>query len=107
MGRFVPSSQLLLRRGASVSYTHLVVHRVPWVKADNVVVAFYIFPLLVLPIAEIGVHTGNGKILVAAVQRGYSIVLPEHCLLYTSVPVLEAVPFSFHLKMEHSRLRAS
>ena len=59
-------------------YGQTVVHRVPWVKADNVVVAFYIFPLLVLPIAEIGAHTGNGKILVAAVQRGYSIVLPEH-----------------------------
>ena len=38
----------------------------------------YEVPLLVLPIAEIGAHTGNGKILVAAVQRGYSIVLPEH-----------------------------
>ena len=59
-------------------YGQTVVHRVPWVKADNVVVAFYIFPLLVLPIAEIGAHTGNGKILVAAVQRGYSIVLSEH-----------------------------
>ena len=59
-------------------YGQAVVHRIPWVKADNVVVAFYIFPLLVLPIAEIGAHTGNGKILVAAVQRGYSIVLSEH-----------------------------
>ena len=37
--------------------------RVPWVKADDIVVAFHIFPFLVFPIAEIGSHTGNGKIL--------------------------------------------
>ena len=71
------SAKFLAQRLRPV-YGQTVVHRVPWVKADNVVVAFYIFPLLVLPIAEIGAHTGNGKILVAAVQRGYSIVLPEH-----------------------------
>ena len=32
-------------------------------------------PLLVLPIAEIGAHTGYGKIFIAAVQRGKAIVL--------------------------------
>ena len=75
-GKLLPA-KFLAQRLRPV-YGQTVVHRVPWVKADNVVVAFYIFPLLVLPIAEIGAHTGNGKILVAAVQRGYSIVLPEH-----------------------------
>ena len=59
-------------------YGQAVVYCVPWVKADNVVVAFHIFPLLVFPIAEIGAHTGNSKILAAAVQRCYSVVLPEH-----------------------------
>ena len=59
-------------------YGQTVVRCVPWVKADNVVVTFYIFPLLVLPIAEIGAHTGNGKIFAAAVQRCNSVVLPKH-----------------------------
>ena len=50
-------------------YGQAVVRPVPWVKADDIVVAFHIFPPLVLPIAEICPHTGNGKILPAAVQR--------------------------------------
>ncbi len=41
----------------------------------DIVVAFHIFPPLVLPIAEICPHTGNGKILPAAVQRGQPVVL--------------------------------
>ena len=52
-----------------------VVRSVPWVKADDIVVAFHIFPPLVLLIAEICPHTGNGKILPAAVQRGQPVVL--------------------------------
>ena len=47
----------------------------PWVKADDIVVAFHIFPPLVLPVAEICPHTGNSKILAAAVQRGQPVVL--------------------------------
>ena len=53
----------------------LVVRPGPRVKADDMVVAFHIFPPLVLPIAEICPHTGNGKILPAAVQRGQPVVL--------------------------------
>ncbi len=34
-------------------YGQAVVRPVPWVKADDIVVAFHIFPPLVLPIAEI------------------------------------------------------
>ena len=56
-------------------YGQAVVRAVPWVKADDIVVAFHIFPPLVLPIAEICPHTGNGKILPAAVQRGQPVVL--------------------------------
>ncbi len=45
-------------------YGQAVVRSVPWVKADDIVVAFHIFPpFLVFLIAEIGPHTGNGEIL--------------------------------------------
>ena len=55
-----------------------VVCPVPWVKGNDIVVAFHIFPLLVFAIAEIGAHTGNGKILAAAVQRGNAVILPRN-----------------------------
>ena len=41
---------------------------------SNVVVALYVLPFLVLAVAEIGAHTGNGKILPATIQRGYAVV---------------------------------
>ncbi len=44
-------------------YGQAVVCPVPWVKADDIVVAFHIFPFLVFLIAEIGPHTGNSEIL--------------------------------------------
>ena len=50
-----------------------VVRSVPWVKADDIVVGFHIFPFLVLAIAEIGAQTGNSKIFFAAVQRGKAV----------------------------------
>src|SRR5699024_5532453 len=56
-------------------YGQAIVRAVPWVKADDIVVAFHIFPPLVLPVAEICPHTRNGKILPAAVQRGQPVVL--------------------------------
>ncbi|SER26115.1 hypothetical protein SAMN04487884_103207 [Butyrivibrio fibrisolvens] len=56
-------------------YGQAVVRPVPRVKADDVVVAFHIFPPLVFLIAEIGPHTRNGKILPAAVQRRQPVVL--------------------------------
>ena len=56
-------------------YGQAVVRAVPWVKADDIVVTFHIFPPLVFLIAEICPHTGNGKILPAAVQRGQPVVL--------------------------------
>ena len=36
--------------------------------------AFYVLSLLVLAVAEIGPHTGNGKVLPAAVESGDSVV---------------------------------
>lgn len=59
-------------------YGQSVVYCVPWVKGNDIVMAFHIFPLLVLAVSEIGTHTRNGKIFLAAVQRGYPIVLPEN-----------------------------
>ena len=56
-------------------YGQAIVRAVPWVKADDIVVAFHIFPPLVFLIAEICPHTGNGKILPAAVQHGQPVVL--------------------------------
>ncbi|CBL25802.1 hypothetical protein RTO_11230 [[Ruminococcus] torques L2-14] len=52
-----------------------VVFPVPWVKGNDVVVAFYIFPLLVFAVPQIRAHTGNGKIFLAAVQRSYAVIL--------------------------------
>ena len=38
-------------------YGQAVVRPVPWVKADDIVVAFHILPPLIFLIAEIGAHT--------------------------------------------------
>jgi len=61
----IPLPQLL-----SLIHHQAVVGAVLWVKADDVVVALYALPLLVLPIAEVGPHTGHGEILAAAVEGG-------------------------------------
>ena len=55
-----------------------VVRAVPWVKADDVMVALYILFLLILAIAEVGAHTGNRKIFLAAVQGGNTVILSRH-----------------------------
>ena len=55
-----------------------VVRTVPRVKADNVMVALDILALLILAIAEVGAHTGNCKIFLAAVQRGNAVILSRH-----------------------------
>ena len=54
-----------------------VVRPVPRVKADNVMV-LDILALLILAIAEVGEHTGNCKIFLAAVQRGNAVILSRH-----------------------------
>ena len=59
-------------------YGQSVVRCVPWVKGNDIVVAFHIFSFLVFAVSEICPHTGNGKIFLAAVQRGYSVILPEY-----------------------------
>ena len=59
-------------------YGQAVVCPVPWVKADDIVVAFHIFPFLVFLIAEIGSHTGNSEILAPAVKGRNAVILPRY-----------------------------
>jgi hypothetical protein len=59
-------------------YGQAVVCPVPWVKADDIVVAFHIFPFLVFLIAEIGPHTGNSEILAPAVEGRNAVILPRY-----------------------------
>ncbi len=51
---------------------------VPWVKADDIVVAFHIFPFLVFLIAEISPHTGNSEILAPTVEGRNAVILPRY-----------------------------
>ena len=58
----------------SLVHCQAVIGAIPGVKAENVVMAFYVLSLLVLTIAEIGPHTGHGEVLPAAVEGGDSVV---------------------------------
>ena len=75
-GKLFPAKPLakLLR----LIYGQPVVRTVPRVKADNVMVALDVLALLILAIAEVGAHTGNCKIFLAAVQRGNAVILSRH-----------------------------
>ena len=53
-----------------------IVGCVPWVKADDIVVALDVLPFAVLAIPQIFPDAGQGKILVPAVQRVQPVVLP-------------------------------
>ena len=55
-----------------------VVRAVPRVKADDVMMALDVLALLIFAIAEVGAHTGNRKIILAAVQRGNAVILSRH-----------------------------
>ena len=59
-------------------YGQAVVCPVPWVKADDIVVAFHIFPFLVFLIAEISPHTGNSEILAPTVEGRNAVILPRY-----------------------------
>ena len=75
-GKLLPAKPLaqLLR----LVHGQPIVRAVPWVKADDVVVALYVLFLLIFSIAEVGAHTGNCKIFLAAVQGGNTIILSRH-----------------------------
>ena len=59
-------------------YGQAVVWCVTGVKADDIVVALYVLPFLVLAVFQIGAHTGYGEIFPAAIQRGNAVVLTEN-----------------------------
>ena len=58
-------------------YGQAVVRCVPWVKGNDIVVAFHIFRFGSCRIGDLPAYS-NGKIFLAAVQRGYSVILPEY-----------------------------
>ena len=68
----------LLAQLLRLVYGQAVVCPVPWVKADDIVVAFHIFPFLIFLIAEIRPHTGNSEILAPAVEGRNAVVLPRY-----------------------------
>ncbi len=75
-GKLLPAEPLtkLLR----LVHGQPVIRAVPWVKADDVMVALDVLALLILAIAEVGTHTGNREIILAAVQRGNAVILSRH-----------------------------
>ncbi len=68
------STKLLAQRLRPV-YGQAVVGCVTGVKADDIVVALYVLPLLVLAVFEIGAHTGDCKIFITAIQRGNAVIV--------------------------------
>ena len=75
-GKMLPAKPLakLLR----LVHGQPVIRAVPWVKADDVMVALDVLALLILAIAEVGTHTGNREIILAAVQGGNAVILSRH-----------------------------
>ena len=59
-------------------YGQAVVCPVPWVKADDIVVALDVLPFAVLAVPQICPHTGNGEILAPAVEGRNAVVLPRY-----------------------------
>ena len=72
-------TKLLAQRLRPV-YGQAVVWCVTGVKTDNVMVALYVLPLLVLAVFQIGAHTRYGEIFLTAIQRGNEITCPRNNL---------------------------
>ena len=72
-------TELLAQRLRPV-YGQAVVWCVTGVKGNNIVVALYVLPLLVLAVFQIGAHTRYGEIFPAAIQRGNEIACPRNNL---------------------------
>ena len=72
-------TELLAQRLRPV-YGQAVVWCVTGVKADNIMVALYVLPLLVLAVFQIGAHTGDCKIFITTIQRGNEIACPRNNL---------------------------
>ena len=61
-------------------YGQAVVGCVTGVKADNVMVALYVLPFLVLAVFQIGAHTRYGEIFITTIQRGNEVACPRNYL---------------------------
>ena len=61
-------------------YGQAVVLCVTGVKTDDIVVALYVLPFLVLAVFQIGAHTRDCKIFITAIQRGNEIACPRNNL---------------------------
>ena len=72
-------TELLAQRLRPV-YGQAVIRRVTGVKRNNIVVALYVLPFLILAIFQIGTHTRYGEIFPAAIQRGNEIACPRNYL---------------------------
>ena len=48
------------------------------VTCDNIMVALYVLPLLVLAVFQIGAHTRYGKIFITTIQRGNAVIITEN-----------------------------
>ena len=59
-------------------YGQAVVWCVTGVKGNNIVVALYVLPFLVLAVFEIRTHTGDCKIFLTAIQRGNAVIVTEN-----------------------------
>ena len=56
-------------------YGQAVIWCVTGVKADDIVVALYVLPFLVLAVFQIGAHTGDCKIFITTIQRGNAVIV--------------------------------
>ena len=56
-------------------YGQAVVGCVTGVKTDDIVVALYVLPFLVLAVFEIGTHTGDCKIFITTIQRRNAVIV--------------------------------
>ena len=67
-------TELLAQRLRPV-YGQAVVWCVTGVKTDNVMVALYVLPLLVLSVFQIGAHTRYGEIFPVTIKGSYAVIV--------------------------------
>ena len=75
-GKLLPAK--LLTKLLRLIHGQPIVRAVPWVKADDVMMALDVLALLIFAIAEVGAHTCNRKIFLPAVQGGNAVILSRH-----------------------------
>ena len=71
-GELLGTEQLTQR--LSLVHRQAMVGTISGVKAEYVVMAFYILSLLVLAITEIGPHTSDSEVIPTAVKGGHAVI---------------------------------